>query len=73
MQMSGSCSDMKHHSLNENMGRACRSCLNEKFGVDLKPRDCSYSIYPGQCRICGEMKNIVQEIKWRKRIFLRFK
>ena len=64
---------MKYRAMKRSMYDICRNCLNEEFHIDLEPVDCYYMMYPQKCRRCGEMKNIVTKIRWRKRIKLLFK
>ena len=64
---------MKYRSIKPSLGNTCRSCLNDSFKIDLKPSDCYYMIYPQRCSNCGEIKNIVSRIRWKKRLMLLFK
>lgn len=64
---------MKYRTIKRSMNDICRSCLNEELHIDLEPVDCYYLMYPQMCRRCGEMKNIVTDIRWRKRIRLLLK
>ena len=47
----------------EGMGKYCRECLNRKYHLSLATKDCEYIYYPRECRRCGEMKNIVSDVK----------
>ena len=71
--MSGGCAGMKYHSMRLRYENTCRSCLNKKYQLNLSSADCHYLIYPQKCHSCGEIKNIVSGIRWKKRITLLFK
>lgn len=64
---------MKYKSIKNSMGHTCRTCLNDKYGINLKSADCRYTVYPSVCYRCGEVKNIVEHIRLRKRLLLRLK
>lgn len=54
---------MKYKSLKyAALGRLCRKCINEEYGLQLSRKDCLYWIYPATCRCCGQIKNIVADI-----------
>ena len=41
----------------------CRRCINEQYGVDLKPKDCRYvGAYPDVCACCGKVRNLVGDV-----------
>lgn len=61
---------MKYGSIKDDLGHTCRECLNKKYSVKLKSKYCEYGEYPYVCRECGEVRNIVYDIKFIKRIFL---
>lgn len=50
----------KKHMLN----RYCRSCINKKCSIHLKQENCIYAVYQNKCQQCGEMKNIVEDLRW---------
>lgn len=64
---------MRYKAIEDNLGLICRNCMNEKFNLRLKPGDCYYTIYPSVCLSCGEVKNIVENIRFSKRMMIRFK
>ena len=41
----------------------CRTCLNAHYRLRLKRRDCMYFYYPAPCVSCGQVRNIVMEIR----------
>ena len=61
---------MKYRYIKRDLGSICRACLNKKYGIRLKTKDCIYEDYPRVCHECGEVKNIVCGIKLPKRLFL---
>lgn len=46
------------------LNRYCRQCINHELGISLRTEDCGYAIYPNKCQRCGEMKNIVESLRW---------
>lgn len=64
---------MKYQRVKDSLGHICRACLNEKFSIQLQPEDCVYTMYPSVCYRCGEVKNIVENISFSKRMMIRFK
>lgn len=46
----------------EYSGRACRSCINIAARAHLVRKNCIYVEYPAKCTVCGEVKNIVQDV-----------
>ena len=50
-------------------GMLCRECINQRYGSRLKRNDCRYGIYLSYCECCGQLKNIVTDIK----LFSRWK
>ncbi len=49
----------------EMSGRWCRKCINERLETNLLPGDCVYGMYQNPYRFCGNMRNIVEKVKWR--------
>ena len=64
---------MKYSYLKNDLNNTCRACLNKKYRLNLKPKDCLYEDYPHICRKCKEMKNIVHDVRFRKKLLLFFK
>ena len=62
---------MKYAGIQKDMRHLCRNCLNEKHAIGLQPKDCIYAMYPEMCCRCGQMKNIVSEIRFYKRLKIR--
>lgn len=60
----------KYKLLKKDLGNICRVCLNKKYGLNLQPKHCIYDIYPGLCGECNNVKNIVRDIHFSKRIFM---
>ena len=60
----------KYRYLERDLGNICRECLNKKYGLRLRPKNCIYENYPHMCHECREVKNIVCEIRFIKRIVL---
>ena len=54
-------------------GYICRHCINEVYGMQLRPADCLYDLYPRECARCGKMHNIVRKVRLGKRILLSIK
>lgn len=63
---------MKYRRIKNEFRKTCRVCLNQKYGLSLKPKDCQYEGYPHVCHSCGEVKNIVSGIRFRKRLLFPF-
>ncbi len=64
---------MKYTTLKQAMlGKCCRECLNRVYHLKLERQDCLYIRYPGKCMYCGDIKNIVEDIRWSGRIKLIF-
>lgn len=51
------------------LNKYCRECMNRKYHLSLATKDCEYIYFPRECKRCGEVKNIVRDIK----IFSRWK
>jgi hypothetical protein len=51
----------------------CRRCIAKRYNVSLLPEDCWYDTYPHPCSICGEVHNIVIDLKrsGRRKLFFR--
>lgn len=47
----------------EFLGTSCRSCMNARLHLRLKPRDCEYLYYPYPCRFCSKRSNIVVGVR----------
>ena len=62
---------MKYHMIKRDLGHICRQCLNEQYHIKLIPNDCYYHMYPAVCDRCKQMKNIVKEIRFKKRLKIR--
>ncbi len=45
------------------LGKLCRECLNQKYGLQLKRYECRYRIIPTFCDGCVQPKNIVTDIE----------
>ncbi len=45
-------------------GSVCRRCINARYHVSLEPKDCSYALYKGICKTCGEMHHIVNSFSF---------
>lgn len=57
---------MKYTELKRDMqGRYCRNCINAQLETRLLPEDCVYEMYPNPCQSCGNMRNIVEKVRWR--------
>ena len=55
---------MNYQRLKEEAFRAlCRRCVNEAYGLTLRPEDCCYMPYPELCARCGQPRNIVEDIR----------
>jgi len=61
---------LRYHKIKGELSCSCRSCLNRKYGLKLQPKDCIYEHYPYVCPKCGEVKNIVKNIKLLRRLFV---
>lgn len=51
----------------------CRRCINKFYDVDLQPDNCVYAMYPSQCDACGNVHNIVVELRTSGKMKLMFK
>lgn len=60
----------KYRYIKAELGRVCRACLNQNHRLSLTPRDCLYDDYPHICAGCGEVKNIVSDVKLSKRFLI---
>jgi len=52
-------------------GQWCRRCINAEYHLDLETSDCLYFHFPLECERCGEVRNIVTDIRFMKRLPLR--
>ena len=50
---------MRYEEIRPDVGRLCRACLNEKYGLRLKSKHCEYMFYQAVCARCEQRKNIV--------------
>lgn len=41
----------------------CRSCINDVYGLNLKKEDVFIYEFPGQCKNCKRMGNIVAQVR----------
>jgi len=44
--------------------RYCRRCINDILSINVEKEDCYYAMYPNQCQKCGQMRNIVEDLRW---------
>ena len=51
----------------------CRRCISGFYRVDLQPEDCWYATYPHPCDHCGQIHNIVVDLKLSGKRKLLFK
>ena len=51
----------------------CRKCINRKYLLSLRSRDCLYWQYPSRCQECGEVRNIVADITAFAKMKIRFR
>lgn len=51
----------------------CRSCLNKKYHLSLKPQNVKVYFYPGQCSCCGRVGRIVADVNFPHDLFLEIK
>lgn len=55
---------MRYQYLKKNgLGVCCRTCLNQMYHMRLQSKDCNYIAYKYTCGKCGEMQNIVADIR----------
>lgn len=54
-------------------GNLCRRCINEAYQVQLQTNDCWYEYYPHVCPRCGEIHNIVNDLKLSAKLRLLLK
>lgn len=61
-----------HNELGMNV---CRQCINKEYNTNITRNDCCYiSDYGKQsCSCCGELRNIVVELRIKGRLKLFFK
>lgn len=52
--------------------QCCRSCLNEKYGMNLKRSDVIIYSYQHPCHSCKRMSNIVYSVRKSRRWKLLF-
>lgn len=52
--------DKIHRTLGDSV---CRRCIARQYRVDLLPNDCWYATYPHACSSCGEIHNIVVDLR----------
>ena len=64
---------MNYRIIKQDLGHTCRECLCEQHRIRLKPQDCYYQMYPAVCSRCGNVKNIVEDIRFGKRLLIRLK
>ena len=62
---------MRYGKIKNSLGRLCRSCMNDAYGIRLEPNNCRYLMYPAVCYRCGKVKNIVSDIAPFKRMKIR--
>ena len=41
----------------------CRDCMNRRYHLNLDRKECYYLDSPAQCKICGQVRKIVVDIK----------
>ena len=46
------------------LGKLCRDCINQQYGVNVERKECYYLPNPYPCRCCGEMRYIVNELSF---------
>ena len=63
---------MQYKDLAADLGRTCRACLTQKYGLHLQPKHCDYLFYPEVCWQCGERKNIVDSLFFFGRLQVAF-
>lgn len=55
---------MKYRELKDNvLSVMCRRCINEEYGLELMQEDCYYLPFPDICPHCGQVRNIVGDIR----------
>ena len=52
------------NQLNVSAEHSCRECLNKRFHIRLRRRDCGYWYYLSRCAYCGEIRNIVVRLNF---------
>lgn len=58
-------------SIHEDLGpNVCRHCIKKRYKVDLRPEDCIYAHFPGNCSCCKEPHNLVTGLKLSGRLKL---
>lgn len=61
-------------AIHERLGNTvCRRCIRKAYQVDLEPSDCYYAMYPSACSACGEVHNIVVDLRRSGKLKLLFK
>ncbi len=61
-------------SIHERLGNTvCRRCIRKAYKVALEPADCYYAMYPSACSSCGEVHNIVVDLRRSGKMKLLFK
>ena len=69
--MSGDCL-VKYKEFKRKVGgHWCRRCINAEYPLELESSDCLYFHFPLECERCGEVRNIVTDIRFMKRFPLR--
>lgn len=64
---------MKYRYLKQNvLGRCCRRCVNKEYHLKLVPQDCVYMEYKYKCEKCGDVQNIVYDIRKASRYKILF-
>lgn len=58
------------HPVKYDFSRICRTCLNQKYNLRLRSKDCYYLQYPAQCKDCGEVCNIVAGVTGLAKLYL---
>ena len=64
---------LSYNDFKNDLEYSCRSCLNKRYGLHLVSDNCLYSMYPGECQYCGEVKNIVIGVSRRAALRIRLK
>ena len=59
----------------EAFGKMCRECINKTYDITLESAECKYLYYAYQCKNCGEVRTIVEDVdlKGRWKILMRQK
>ena len=64
---------IRYSDFKNDLENSCRSCLNRRYGLHLVSEKCYYSMYPGECQYCGEVKNIVIGVSRMDNVKIRLK